>query len=51
MAALLDAKKIMGESRVALSKEIREKLSANIGDILNFIEDDDGRIYIRKAVA
>jgi len=50
MKKLLDSKKIMAESRVALSKEVRDMLDLNTGDILNFIEEN-GRIFIKKAEA
>ena len=50
MKKLLDSKKIMTESRVALSKEVRDMLDLNTGDILNFIEEN-GRIFIKKAEA
>ncbi len=45
---LIDSKKVMKESRVTLSKEICCKLEVEIGDIINFIEED-GDIIIRKA--
>lgn len=50
MTTLIDSKKIMHERRVALSKEVCEKISVREGDILSFVEED-GRVYIKKAVA
>ena len=50
MAKLIDAKKIMKESRVALSRDVCDKLGVAPGDIVSFVEDD-GEIIIRKAVA
>ena len=50
MNTLIDSKKIMAESRVVLSKEVREILDLNTGDILNFVEEN-GRIFIKKAEA
>ena len=51
MNTLIDAKKIMGESRVVLSSDVRKKLSLNIGDFVNFVEDENGRIFLQKASA
>lgn len=46
---LIDSKRVMKESRVALSKEVCCKLDVHPGDIINFIECVDGEIVIRKA--
>jgi hypothetical protein len=51
MNTLIDAKKVMKESRVVLSPYIREKLKLNVGDVVNFIEDEEGNIYLKKATA
>jgi len=47
--------KIMANSRVqpgfriTLTKDIRKKLKAKVGDLIIFIEDDRGNIIIKKA--
>lgn len=46
---LLDCKRIMKESRVVLSRPICEKLNLRPGDMVNFIEEEKGKIYIKKA--
>jgi len=35
--------------RVTLTKEIRKKLKAKVGDLVVFIEDERGNIIIKKA--
>ncbi len=47
---LIDSKKIMRESRVVVSKEIRDLLRVDVGDYINFVEEN-GKIIIRKAEA
>ena len=46
---LLDCKRIMKESRVALSRPVCEKLNLCTGDMISFVEEENGRIYIKKA--
>ena len=47
--------KIMANSRVqpgfriTLTKDIRKKLKAKVGDLIIFIEDERGNIIIKKA--
>lgn len=50
MSKLLDSKKVMQESRVSLSKQVREYLTLEVGDYIMFIEEN-GRIYLKKAEA
>jgi bifunctional DNA-binding transcriptional regulator/antitoxin component of YhaV-PrlF toxin-antitoxin module len=35
--------------RITLTKDIRKKLKARVGDIIAFIEDERGNIIIKKA--
>lgn len=35
--------------RITLTKEIRRKLRAKVGDIVAFVEDERGNIIIKKA--
>jgi bifunctional DNA-binding transcriptional regulator/antitoxin component of YhaV-PrlF toxin-antitoxin module len=35
--------------RITLTKEIRRKLKAKVGDIVAFVEDERGNIIIKKA--
>jgi len=35
--------------RITLTKEIRKKLKAKVGDIIAFIEDEHGNVVIKKA--
>jgi len=35
--------------RITLTKDIRRKLKARVGDIIAFIEDERGNIIIKKA--
>lgn len=51
MNKLIDSKKIMQESRVALSKAVCERLHVSVGDFLVFVEDPDGKIFLKKAEA
>ena len=35
--------------RVTLTKEIRKKLKTKVGDMIAFIEDEQGNVVIKKA--
>jgi len=35
--------------RITLTKDVRKKLKARIGDMIAFIEDENGNIIIKKA--
>jgi AbrB family looped-hinge helix DNA binding protein len=35
--------------RVTLTKEIRKKLKTKVGDMIAFIEDEQGNVLIKKA--
>jgi len=35
--------------RITLTKDIRKKLKAKVGDLIIFIEDERGNIIIKKA--
>ena len=35
--------------RVTLTKEIRKKLKTKVGDMIAFIEDEQGNVIIKKA--
>ena len=47
MTRLIDSKKLMKESRVVISNEIRDIIGVGVGEYISFIEDG-GKIYIAK---
>jgi len=40
--------KVQPNYRITLVKEVREKLNVEIGDIIVYIEDEKGNIFLRK---
>lgn len=44
---ILGTSKIGPKYRITLVKDVQEKLKAKIGDVVLYIEDSEGRIYIR----
>ncbi|AGI47373.1 hypothetical protein TALC_00364 [Thermoplasmatales archaeon BRNA1] len=47
LTRLIDSKKIMKESRVVISQEVREIIGVCPGDYVSFIEDEE-KVYITK---
>ena len=44
---IIGTSKIGPKYRITLIKEVQEKLNANIGDVILYIEEPDGKIVIK----
>jgi len=49
MERLVGNSRVQPGFRVTLTKEVRRRLRAKVGDIIAFIEDEHGNIVVRKA--
>jgi hypothetical protein len=44
---LLGASTVQSNYRLALRKNVREKLNAEVGDVIIFAEDENGNIFLK----
>ncbi len=49
MGKVLGISKISKNNKITLVKEVTSKLGIKEGDLLMFVEEEDGRIYIRTS--
>jgi AbrB family looped-hinge helix DNA binding protein len=49
MDKILANSRVQPNFRITLTKEVRKKLKAKVGDIVAFLEDERGNIIIKKA--
>jgi len=49
MTTIVANSRVQPGFRITLTKEIRRKLKARVGDIIAFIEDERGNIILKKA--
>ena len=48
---LITCQKVITSNRVSLPEDLRKKLQVKEGDFINFIEDDSGKVIVRKVEA
>ncbi len=49
MGKVLGTSKISSNNKITLVKEVTSKLDIMEGDLVMFVEEEDGRIYIRTS--